>query len=77
LLRPSFNYEKPNYSFANGQPLSEKLMKQTAELAEKYTQEIQWQDGDIVIINNKRVLHGRRAITGNLSDRALFIGMGY
>lgn len=52
-------------------------MKQTAELAEKYTQEIQWQDGDIVIINNKRVLHGRRAITGNLSDRALFIGMGY
>ncbi|MBA6295039.1 TauD/TfdA family dioxygenase [Colwellia sp. MB02u-9] len=77
LLGPSFNYEKPNYSFANGQPVSEALMKQTAELAEKYTQEIQWQDGDIVIINNKRVLHGRRAITGNLSDRALFIGMGY
>jgi alpha-ketoglutarate-dependent taurine dioxygenase len=77
LLGPSFNYEKPNYTFANGQPVSEELIKETTELAEKYTQEIHWQDGDIAIINNKRVLHGRRAIIGNLNDRNLFIGMGY
>lgn len=77
LLGPSFNYEKPNYTFANGQPVSAELIKETAELAEKYTQEIDWQDGDIAIINNKRVLHGRRAILGNLTDRELFIAMGY
>jgi hypothetical protein len=38
---------------------------------------VSWQDGDIAMINNKRVLHCRRAIMGNLIDRKLFIGMGY
>lgn len=77
ILGPSYNYEKPTYTFANGQPVSQELIEKTNELAEKYTQEVQWQDGDIVIIDNKRVLHGRRAIIGNLTDRELFIGMGY
>jgi alpha-ketoglutarate-dependent taurine dioxygenase len=77
ILGPSYNYEKPTYTFANGQPVSQELIEKTNELAEKYTQEIQWQNGDIVIIDNKRVLHGRRAIIGNLTDRELFIGMGY
>ena len=77
LLGPSFNYEKPIYTFPNGQLVCDELIKKTAELAEKYTQEIQWQDGDIVVMNNKRVLHGRRAIIGDLTDRELFIGMGY
>jgi alpha-ketoglutarate-dependent taurine dioxygenase len=77
ILGPSFNYEKPNYTFQNGQAVREKLINETAELAEKYTQEIHWQDGDIAIINNKRVLHGRRAIIGGLTNRQLFIGMGY
>ncbi|MFB1037033.1 MAG: TauD/TfdA family dioxygenase [Sinobacterium sp.] len=77
ILGPSYNYEKPNYTFPNGEALSETLISKTAELAEKHTQEIHWQDGDIAIINNKRVLHGRRAIIGNLTDRELFIGMGY
>jgi hypothetical protein len=77
ILGPSYNYEKPNYTFSNGEILSEDLIKETAELAEKYTQEIDWQDSNIAIIDNKRVLHGRRAIIGNLTDRELFIGMGY
>ena len=77
ILGPSYNYEKPTYTFANGQQVSEELIMKTTELAEKYTQQVQWQDGDIVIINNKRVLHGRREIFGDLEDRELFIGMGY
>ncbi|MFT7006180.1 MAG: alpha-ketoglutarate-dependent taurine dioxygenase [Colwellia sp.] len=77
ILGPSYNYEKPTYTFANGQTVSQELIEKTNELAEKYTQEVQWQNGDIVIIDNKRVLHGRRAIIGNLTDRELFIGMGY
>lgn len=77
ILGPSYNYQKPIYSFPSGDVISNELINKTAELAEKYTQEIQWQDGDIAIINNKRVLHGRRAIVGDLSERELFIGMGY
>jgi alpha-ketoglutarate-dependent taurine dioxygenase len=77
LLGPSYNYEKPDYTFSNGQPVCDELIKQTIELAEKYTHEIHWQDGDIAIIDNKRVLHGRRAIIGDLAERELFIGMGF
>jgi len=29
-----------------------------------------------VLIDNKRVLHGRRAIQGELADRQLYIAMG-
>jgi hypothetical protein len=38
--------------------------------------EDEYVDGDIVVIDNKRVMHGRRAIEGPLEERELFIGMG-
>jgi len=76
VLGPSFNYQKPTYTFANGEQVSDSIIKQTADLAEKYTYEISWQDGDVVLIDNKRVLHGRRAIQGELADRQLYIAMG-
>lgn len=76
LLGPSFNYQKPTYTFADGNNVPEDVITEIAELAEKFTQEVQWQDNDIVIIDNKRVMHGRREIIGELSERKLFIGMG-
>jgi len=76
ILGPSFNYEKPSYTFADGEQISEFIVKQTADLAEKYTHEVNWQNGDVVLIDNKRVLHGRRAIHGELAERQLFIAMG-
>lgn len=76
ILGPSFNYQKPIYTFADGEQVSDLLIKQTTDLAEKYTHEVSWQDGDVVLIDNKRVLHGRRAIHGELADRQLYIAMG-
>jgi alpha-ketoglutarate-dependent taurine dioxygenase len=76
ILGPSFHYEKPTYTFFDGEQVSDLLIKQTADLAEKYTHEISWQDGDVVLIDNKRVLHGRRAVNGELADRQLYIAMG-
>lgn len=76
LLGPSFNYQKPKYTFADGREVSTEILSEISELAEQLTLEVQWQDNDIVIIDNKRVMHGRREIIGDLSERALFIGMG-
>jgi len=76
ILGPSFNYQKPTYTFANGEQVNDLLIKQIADLAEKYTHEVNWQDGDVVLIDNKRVLHGRRAINGELANRQLYIAMG-
>jgi len=75
LLGPSFNYEPPRYTFADGSPVDEDLKSSVAALAEQYTAEIAWQHGDIVIIDNHRVMHGRRAIT-DAARRELYIGMG-
>jgi len=60
ILGPSFNYQKPKYTFENGEKVNDTLIEDTAALAEKFTYEHQWQDGDIILINNHRVLHGRR-----------------
>lgn len=76
ILGPSFNYETPKVVLSNGEEISPELKQQLTLLAEKFTHEVQWQDGDLVLIDNKRVMHGRRAIEGDLASRQLFIGMG-
>ncbi len=76
ILGPSYNYEAPEYQCEDGTDISQELIDELKELAEQFTHEVQWQDGDIVVIDNKRVMHGRRAIVGPLSERELFIGMG-
>jgi len=74
ILGPSFNYEAPHYQFENGSVLSDDQVTDIATLVERNTHEINWQDGDVIVIDNKRVMHGRRAIID--ADRQLFIGMG-
>ncbi|MFK8019848.1 MAG: TauD/TfdA family dioxygenase [Pseudomonadales bacterium] len=76
LLGPSFNYETPEYTFANGRQISNEIIAELTELGERFTHEISWSSGDLVIIDNKRVMHGRHKIIGPLSDRQLYIGMG-
>ena len=40
----------------------------------QFPHEINWQDGDIAVLDNTRIMHGRRAIVD--TNRQLFIGMG-
>ena len=49
-------------------------IEEIREIAEEFTHEINWQDGDIAVLDNTRVMHGRRAIAD--ANRNLFIGMG-
>jgi alpha-ketoglutarate-dependent taurine dioxygenase len=74
ILGPSHNYEAPTYTLADGSNVSTGEIEKLREIAENCTVEINWQDGDIAIIDNTRVMHGRRAIKD--PDRQLFIGMG-
>ncbi len=74
ILGPSHNYEAPTYTLEDGSNVSDDEIEKLREIAECYTVEINWQDGDIAIIDNTRVMHGRRAIKDQ--DRRLFIGMG-
>ncbi|MGP5203405.1 TauD/TfdA family dioxygenase [Psychrobacter aquimaris] len=76
LLGPSFNYEKPEFTLANGQHVDDALINELTQLCEKYTQDIAWQNGDVVILDNKRIMHGRRQIDVPLTERKLYIAMG-
>ncbi len=76
LLGPSYNYEKPRFYFADGSEIQAELLEELAERSERETSEIDWQDGDVVLIDNKRFMHGRREILVPLEDRKLYICMG-
>ncbi|MRU14753.1 TauD/TfdA family dioxygenase [Roseovarius sp. A21] len=74
VLGPSHNYAPPRYRFAEGEEIEQDEIEALRDLAETCTHEINWQDGDIAVLDNTRVMHGRRAIVDN--NRQLFIGMG-
>jgi alpha-ketoglutarate-dependent taurine dioxygenase len=62
ILGPSYNYERPRITFADGSPIDGRLLAELAEVTESVTENIEWQDGEVVLIDNTRVMHGRRAI---------------
>lgn len=74
VLGPSHNYEPPNYTFDDGSAVTTEEIEDLRAIAETCTHEINWQDGDIAVIDNTRIMHGRRAIID--ANRQLFIGMG-
>ncbi len=74
VLGPSHNYQPPRYRLADGSAVTPDEIEEIRDIAEEVTHEINWQDGDIAILDNTRVMHGRRAIAD--ANRNLFIGMG-
>lgn len=74
ILGPSHNYEPPVYTLDDGGIVTSEEVEELRDIAETCTVEINWQDGDVAVIDNTRVMHGRRAIKDQ--DRQLFIGMG-
>ncbi|WP_432011986.1 TauD/TfdA family dioxygenase [Streptomyces cucumeris] len=62
IFGPSYNYEAPDIRFADGREIPQEVLDHVADTAERVTEEIAWQGGDVVLIDNSRVMHGRRAI---------------
>ncbi|MFI7576097.1 TauD/TfdA family dioxygenase [Micromonospora sp. NPDC049497] len=62
ILGPSYNYEKPRITFADGTEFAAELMRETEERTAALTEDLAWQDGDVALIDNTRVMHGRRRI---------------
>jgi alpha-ketoglutarate-dependent taurine dioxygenase len=62
ILGPSNNYETPRISFADDTDIPVPLLEEIATVTEKCTGEVAWNDGEVVIVDNTRVMHGRRAI---------------
>jgi alpha-ketoglutarate-dependent taurine dioxygenase len=75
VFGPSYNYEKPVIAFADGTPLSAELTDRMKRLTDDLTEDIDWQDGDVALIDNTRVMHGRRAITD--TNRTIYNAQSY
>ncbi|ACZ77337.1 TauD/TfdA family dioxygenase [Dickeya zeae] len=75
IFGPSNNYETPVITFADGNPIPDTLLAEMDDLCESLTFDVGWQQGDIVLIDNTRVMHGRRRIEDK--DRTIFNALSY
>lgn len=75
IFGPSFNYETPRITFADGEELSAELLDEMRSVTEAVTQNLDWVDGDVALIDNTRVMHGRRAIED--TNRTIYNALSY
>lgn len=60
----SRNQAEKSLAFGNGEPITAKHMARAIELSEELTRDIAWQAGDVALIDNYTVMHGRRPFAG-------------
>jgi hypothetical protein len=56
--------EKPVLTFGDGSTIPEESLRLLSEISEKYTVPMEWQDGDVALVDNYRVMHGRYPFSG-------------
>ncbi|VEA66782.1 Taurine catabolism dioxygenase TauD, TfdA family [Serratia plymuthica] len=75
IFGPSNNYEKPVITFADGEAIPADLLEEADAVCDRFTYDIGWQHGDVVLIDNTRVMHGRRRIEDK--SRTIFNALSY
>ena len=75
ILGPSYNYETPKIEFVNGEKITEEVIAEIQHVTSSKTKNIDWKNGDIAIIDNTRVMHGRRKIED--SKREIYNALSY
>ncbi|MFN6474484.1 MAG: TauD/TfdA family dioxygenase [Nostoc sp. SerVER01] len=67
-LLPTKQLSPKILKFEDDSEIPDEVMSELNEIAEKITTEISWQKGDILMIDNTRILHGRRAFADDQRD---------
>ncbi|MEH2462503.1 TauD/TfdA family dioxygenase [Nostoc sp.] len=67
-LLPTKQLSSKILKFEDNSEIPEEVVFELNEIAEKITTEISWQKGDILMIDNTRILHGRRAFADDQRD---------
>ncbi|WP_260959046.1 TauD/TfdA family dioxygenase [Pseudomonas citri] len=75
ILGPSFNYEAPVIDTMDGQVIPAGFLAEIAEVSAQYTVPVGWRDHDVVMIDNRRVMHGRETIVDE--RRRIFNALSY
>jgi len=62
IFGPSYNYEKPLITLADGAAIPDQLLEALGAVCDQHTYDVGWKDHDVLLIDNTRVMHGRRPI---------------
>lgn len=62
----------PTLAFGNGKPLPADAMDHVVEEADRLALPLPWQTGDMLLVDNDRVMHGRRPFVGKRRVLASF-----
>ena len=65
--KDSRNDPSKSITFGNGTPIDTVHIEKTSKLAEKFTYDLDWQSGELCIIDNRISMHGRKPFTGKRS----------
>lgn len=75
ILGPSYNYQAPKIVFEDNEEIMPDVLGELERIFEDSTTEIDWVSGDIAVIDNVHVMHGRRAIEDK--NRTLFAALSF
>ena len=75
LLGPSVNYEPPKITWEDDEPISENIWSEIRTLFAEHTVDINWENNDVVVIDNTRWMHGRRKLLD--LNRKIYGGQSY
>tara|TARA_R110002072_G_scaffold13481_3_gene56976 strand:+ start:46617 stop:47612 length:996 start_codon:yes stop_codon:yes gene_type:complete len=62
-------------TFGDGSKLNPETMDRVAAIAEELTFDVPWQKGDVALIDNRVVMHGRRTFSGTRKVLASLVAM--
>ncbi|MDO7902610.1 TauD/TfdA family dioxygenase [Pseudomonas sp. K1(2024)] len=62
MLGPSVNYEPPRITWADGEAIALEIWDEIKEVTARNTYSHFWKKGDIMVVDNTRVMHGRRRL---------------
>lgn len=58
-------------TFGDGSAIPKEGLERIADLSEKFTFDLDWQDGDVALVDNYRTMHGRRPYSGDRKRQVL------
>lgn len=75
MLGPSVNYHPPTITWGDGSIIAPKIWDCITDKVETTTRDMDWHQGDVALVDNTRVMHGRRKIIDN--NRRMLGGQSY
>jgi len=61
----------PLLTFGNGEHIPVEVLIEIVDLSQQFTVPAEWQDGDVALIDNHRVMHGRYSYSGEQKRKVI------